>query len=263
MMHWKRMTYDDFKLQLVKNLLIDSPIDSKEFSTISPEKLTDLIFESVYKNYRIKSELIAKQGFPVIKDIFENSSRHFELVAIPVSDGINTMQVLVNLKKAYDTKGKEIWLSIEKGVVLSIIDDAWKEQLREMDDLKQSVQSATYEQKDPLVVYKLESFNLFKQMVQKINTDLISFLVKANLPFQTAENVAEVRAPERTDMSNLRVGRDDSVPSSAPMMPNRTAEQQVTQPIHVEKKVGRNDPCPCGSGKKYKNCHGQLSFKTL
>ncbi len=251
--------FDEFKLALVKNLLIDSPVDRKEFSSISPDKLTDKIFESVYNNYKLKADLIAKQGFPVVKDIFENSSRHFELVAIPVSDGINDMQVLVNLKKAYDSKGKEIWLSIEKGVVLSTIDDAWKEQLREMDDLKQSVQGATYEQKDPLVVYKLESFNLFKQMVQKINTDVISFLVKANLPFRTAENVAEVKAPEKTDMSNLRVGREDAVSNSAPVVPNRTAEQQVTQPVHVEKKVGRNDTCPCGSGKKYKNCHGLSS----
>ena len=247
--------FDEFKLELVKNLLIDSPIDKKEFSNISTEKLTDLIFETVYKNYKLKSELIAKQGFPVVKDIYENSNRHFELVAIPVSDGINTMQVLANLKKSYDSKGKEIWLSIEKGIVLGIIDDAWKEQLREMDDLKQSVQSASYEQKDPLVVYKLESFNLFKVMIQKINTDIISFLVKANLPFHSAEDVAEVKAPEKTDMSKLKIGREDQT-SSSHALPNRTAEQEVTQPVRVEKKVGRNDPCPCGSGKKYKNCHG-------
>jgi preprotein translocase subunit SecA len=258
--------FDEFKLQLVKVLLIDSPVDAKEFANTSPDKLTEKIFEAVYKNYRLKSELIAKQGFPVVKDIFENSSRHFELVAIPISDGINTMQVLVNLKKAYDTKGKEIWLSIEKGVVLSIIDDAWKEQLREMDDLKQSVQSATYEQKDPLIVYKLESFNLFKQMIQKINTDLISFLVKANLPFQRAEDeakVKEVEAAEKTDMSNLRAGREDFGADTRQKYQdarmNRTGEQEVTQPIRVEKKVGRNDPCPCGSGKKYKNCHGTNS----
>ncbi len=245
--------FDDFQLELVKILLIDSPIDRKEFQSISSDKLTDMIFESVYKNYRLKSELLAKQSYPVVKDIYENSNRRYEHVAIPVSDGINTLQVLANLKKSYETKGKEVWLSIEKGIVLALIDDAWKEHLREMDDLKQSVQSATYEQKDPLIVYKLESFNLFKQMVHKINNDIISFLVKANLPFRSSDEVSEVKAPEKTDMSKLRIGREDA-PSS---VPNRTAEQQVSQPVRVEKKVGRNDPCPCGSGKKFKNCHGK------
>jgi preprotein translocase subunit SecA len=250
--------FEDFKLQLIKILLIDSPINNKEFQSISQEKLTDLIFDTVYKNYKLKSDLIAKQSFPVIKDIYENSNRRYEHVAIPVSDGINTLQVLANLKKSYETKGKEVWLSIEKGIVLALIDDAWKEHLREMDDLKQSVQSATYEQKDPLLVYKLESFNLFKLMVHKINTDIISFLVKANLPFQSTAEVSEVRAPEKTDMSRLKTGRDDFSEGRSRENPiiNRTAEQEITQPIRVEKKVGRNDPCPCGSGKKFKNCHG-------
>lgn len=253
----ERNDFDDFKLELVKHLLIDSPVDRKEFSSISPDKLADKMFEEVYKNYKLKADLIAKQGYPVVKDIYENSNRHFELVAIPVSDGINTLQILANLKKSYDTKGKEVWLSIEKGIVLAIIDDAWKEHLREMDDLKQSVQSATYEQKDPLIVYKLESFNLFKIMVQKINTDIISFLVKANLPFATPEKVTEVNAPQKTDMSKLKVGREDGSPATRQERPGmRTGEQEITQPVRVEKKVGRNDPCPCGSGKKYKSCHG-------
>jgi preprotein translocase subunit SecA len=186
----------------------------------------------------------------VIKDVNENNT-HFENIAIPLTDGIKTLQVIVNLKKAYEEKGHEVVQSVEKGLSLALIDDAWKEHLREMDDLKQSVQSATYEQKDPLLIYKFESFELFKTMLQRINKDVCSFLMKGALPGMQP-NIHEARAPRPVDLSKLKTGRDDSYAQA-----NRTSEPQRPQPVKVEKKVGRNDPCPCGSGKKYKQCHGR------
>ena len=162
------------------------------------------------------------------------------------------MNVVVNIKKAVENGAKEISLSVEKFITLGIIDESWKDHLRELDDLKQSVRNATYEQKDPLLIYKLESFNLFKQMIQKINTDVISFLMRADVPMQDGSQVREQRA-RTIDRAKLKEQRNDLLSQAN----SNTQERQVTQPIHVEKKVGRNDPCPCGSGKKYKNCHGR------
>ena len=249
--HQDEGDYEGFRLDLIKVMAVDSPFKEKEFLADSKEELTDKLFDYVYKAYRDKSQRIAAQAYPVIRDVYENNSR-FENIAIPITDGIKTMQVIANLKKAYDDKGKEVILSIEKGITLAVIDDAWKEHLREMDDLKQSVQNATYEQKDPLLIYKFESYELFKTMVQKINREICSFLTKGNLPLQEASDVKEAHRPQRTDMSRLKEERTDMLSQIG-----KTGEQQITQPIRVEKKVGRNDPCPCGSGKKYKNCHGQ------
>lgn len=249
--HQDEGDYEGFRLDLIKVMAVDSPFKEKEFLADSKEELTDKLFDYVYKAYRDKSQRIAAQAYPVIRDVYENNSR-FENIAIPITDGIKTMQVIANLKKAYDDKGKEVILSIEKGITLAVIDDAWKEHLREMDDLKQSVQNATYEQKDPLLIYKFESYELFKTMVQKINREICSFLTKGNLPLQEASDVKEAHRPQRTDMSRLKEEHTDMLSQIG-----KTGEQQITQPIRVEKKVGRNDPCPCGSGKKYKNCHGQ------
>jgi preprotein translocase subunit SecA len=249
--HQDDRNFEGFRLDLIKVMAIDSPFGEKEFLGDTKEELTEKLFTSAYKAYREKSQRIADQAYPVIREVYENNSR-FENIAIPITDGIKTMQVIANLKKAYEDKGKEVILSIEKGITLAVIDDAWKEHLREMDDLKQSVQNATYEQKDPLLIYKFESYELFKSMVQKINQEICSFLTKGNLPLQEASDVKEAHRPQRTDMSRLKEERTDMLSQIG-----RTGEQQITQPVRVEKKVGRNDPCPCGSGKKYKSCHGQ------
>ena len=148
---------------------------------------------------------------------------------------------------------REVTLCIEKSITLGLIDNAWKEHLRELDDLKESVQNATYEQKDPLVIYKLESFNLFSAMIEKINEEVISFLMRADIPVQDADNVREHRA-RGIDRSKIKEQRNDLLSQAH----SNTQQKEITQPIRVEKKVGRNDPCPCGSGKKYKNCHGKL-----
>jgi preprotein translocase subunit SecA len=240
--------FEGFTFELLTTFAAECPFDEKEFSSGNKTKLTDQLFDHIYKSYRSKAKHIAELAYPVIKDVYENHPR-YQFIAIPITDGIKTMQVAPNLKRAYDDKGMEVSLAIEKGITLGIIDDAWKEHLREMDELRQSVQSASYEQKDPLLIYKLESFNLFKTMLQKVNKDIIGFLSRANLPVQQADQVKEAHQ-QRTDTSRLRTDRND-------VLSQRTSEPVVTGPVKVEKKVGRNDPCPCGSGKKYKACHGK------
>ncbi|MFH1937013.1 MAG: SEC-C metal-binding domain-containing protein, partial [Bacteroidota bacterium] len=184
-----------------------------------------------------------------VKNVFENDTR-YENIAVPVTDGMKSMQVVASLKKAYEDKGKEVVLAIEKGVVLGMIDNAWKEHLREMDDLKQSVQNAAYEQKDPLLIYKFESFELFKAMVMRTNKEIISFLIKCDVPMQ-ADNVQEAQT-RKMDRQRLKEERSDLLSQAH----STTQERNRPQPVKVAKKVGRNDPCPCGSGKKYKHCHG-------
>jgi len=244
--------YQGFTMELLKTLAIESPVSEKEFFSANHDSITQKLFETVSKLYREKSHFIAEKTYPIVRDVYERETR-YENIAIPITDGMKTMQVVANLKKAYEDKGREIMIAIEKGITLAIIDDSWKDHLREMDDLKQSVQSATYEQKDPLLIYKFESFELFKKLIQKINKEIVSFLIKGRLPIQDASNVREARAPRGLDNRSLKTERTDMLSQA-----HRTSEPQVTQPVRVEKKVGRNDPCPCGSGKKFKQCHGRI-----
>jgi len=157
---------------------------------------------------------------------------------------------VLNIKKAVETEGRELIRAISKSIVLFRIDDCWKEHLRDMDDLKQSVQNATYEQKDPLLIYKFESFNLFSQMLEDLNKDVLSFLLRAFIPLRDASEARE-SAPQqpKRNMDQMQTSRTDLVTNGG--------EQKSKMPVHVEKQVGRNDPCPCGSGKKFKNCHGK------
>lgn len=244
--------FEGFRLEVLKDMAVNINITEDEFLHGSKEETIEKLFNHVYDAYKAKMKLIAEKAYPVIKDVFEKETG-YENIAIPITDGRRQRQAVANLKKAYENGGREITLSIEKSVTLSMIDDAWKEHLREMDDLKQSSQNASYEQKDPLLIYKLESFNLFKSMVQKTNRDITSFLLKANLPLQDPSNVREAQTPKRADRRRLQESRDDLLSQSH----SNTQQKQKPQPVKVEKKVGRNDPCPCGSGKKYKNCHGR------
>ena len=157
--------YEAFKIDLIRLLAIESPISETEFNDASVEEITDKVYQKCYASYQLKSEGIAQQAYPVIKDVFENQSATYENIVIPFTDGLKTLQVVTNLKEAHESEGGNIAESIEKSVTLAIIDDIWKEHLREMDDLKQSVQNAVYEQKDPLLIYKFESFNLFKALI--------------------------------------------------------------------------------------------------
>jgi preprotein translocase subunit SecA len=248
--HQETGDLDGFKMEMIRNLGIDVPFDHNTFADTKAARLTEEVYEIAYRRYREKIETISHQAFPVIREVYENTGEQYENIAIPVTDGFKTMNIIANLKKAFETEGREVSLAIEKSITLAIIDNAWKEHLREMDDLKQSVQNATYEQKDPLLIYKFESFELFKRMLQKINKDIISFLIKAKLPVNDPSRLKAADAPRRTDMSRLSAGRSDVA------RPNDGGSRRV-EPVRVEKKVGRNEPCPCGSGKKFKNCHGQ------
>ena len=241
---------EGFKIELLREFATDSPFGENDFQTLDTSELSNRLYDHVYKQYKAKNEAIAKKTFPVIKQVFENETQ-YENIAIPVTDGLKTLQVITNIRRALEDKGKEVPLSIEKGIVLGMIDNAWKEHLREMDDLKQSVQNAAYEQKDPLLIYKFESFELFKSMVQRTNKEIISFLIKADVPIQV-DNVQEAQRPRKMDRSRLKEERSGLLSQANA----NTQEKAKPQPVHVEKKVGRNDPCPCGSGKKYKNCHG-------
>ncbi len=240
--------FEGFKMEVYRNLGIELPFDERGFLDTKSAKLADELFDQASKRYREKIQTVAQLAYPVIKDVYEKAGERYENIAIPVTDGMKTMNVLANLKKSFETEGREVTLSIEKGITLAIIDNTWKEHLREMDDLKQSVQGAAYEQKDPLLIYKFESFELFKRMLQKVNKDIISFLLKAQLPVKDPSQVKAADAPGRTDMSKLNAGRSD--------LPGRDSRGKA-EPVRVEKKVGRNEPCPCGSGKKFKQCHGK------
>ncbi len=241
--------FEGFTFELLRTFGVEPPFNQQEFIEGKSEKLNDMLYAKAIESYKRKNEQIAETAFPVIKEVYEKAAQKYENIAIPITDGIKTLNMIANLKKAYETNGREVSLSVEKGITLGIIDDAWKDHLREMDDLKQSVQGAAYEQKDPLLIYKFESFELFKRMIQKVNKDIISFLGKARLPVRDPAQIQKGTEKERTDMSKLQTGRSD--------LPGGRAGGEKVQPVRVEKKVGRNEPCPCGSGKKYKQCHGK------
>ncbi len=242
--------YYGLKMEVLSTMGMDLPFGEDEFKRAKLDVLAEKLFDEALEVYNNKTRIIGEKTLPVIENVHKNTQ--YENILIPFTDGKKSMNVVVNLKRAVENGAKEISLSVEKFITLGIIDESWKEHLRELDELKHSVQNAHYEQKDPLLIYKFESFNLFKQMIQKINTDVISFLMLADVPMQDNNQVREQRA-RAIDRSKLQEQRTDLLSQSH----SNTQERQVTQPIHVEKKVGRNDPCPCGSGKKYKNCHGR------
>lgn len=249
--------FEDFNLELMRLMSIESPVPEAEFNKLNPDDITENIYKNMISTYSRKVEGIAKQAYPVIKDVFERKAAQYKNIVVPISDGKRVFQIITNLEAAYNNKGKELVKSYQKQIVLATIDESWKEQLREMDDLKQSVQNATYEQKDPLLIYKFESFNLFKQMVAKVNKDIVSTLIKGHIPINDPNEVKEAEARRRTDMSKYSTSKSDMPEMAGPDGEQQRKEPQKLQPVRVEKKVGRNEPCPCGSGKKFKSCHGK------
>ena len=250
--------FEGFNFELIKTLAIESPINEDDFLNIKAAEITDKVYQSVMKNYQSKNVVIAQAAFPVIQNVFENQPG-YENIVVPFSDGSKSLQVITNLEKTYKSQGKELITSLEKSVSLAMIDNAWKEHLREMDDLRQSVQGAVYEQKDPLLIYKFESFELFKQLLTRVNREIVSFLVKANLPAQNPDMVRQAQEQRTSLANNVRTTRSE-IPDYARGQRDAATQQQgepqKQQPIIAEKTVGRNEPCPCGSGKKFKNCHG-------
>ena len=248
--------FEGFDFDLIRSFSMDSPIPDSEFKKASSDAVTEKVYTKVLDTYSRKVESISAQAYPVLKDVYDRMSHTYENVVVPISDGVKVYQVVTNLKASAESEGRELARSYEKTVVLATIDDAWKEHLREMDELKQSVQNATYEQKDPLLIYKFESFELFKTMLTKVNKDVVSTLMKGHIPTQDPEQVKEAQRKRQVDMSNLRTSKSDFSQYSNTGGGGSSDRNQKTEPVRVDKKVGRNDLCPCGSGKKYKNCHG-------
>ncbi len=243
--------FEEFKLELIRTFSMQSPISEDEFKKENPEVIAEKIYDVVLENYKRKVEGISKQAFPVIKNVYESKSESYENIVVPFTDGLKMFQVVTNLKKAYESNAEDLVRSFEKVSILATIDDSWKEHLREMDDLKQSVQNASYEQKDPLLIYKFESFNLFKSMVETVNKSVVSSLMKGHIPLSDPEDVRQAEDRKRTDMSNLKTTKEE-------MGRGREREEpKKMEPVRVAQKVGRNEPCPCGSGKKFKQCHGK------
>jgi preprotein translocase subunit SecA len=245
--------YNGFTLELLRSLSLESPVDENSFQKLEAEQITTKVFELAQETYKRKSDFICQQAYPVIKDVYEHQAALYENIVVPITDGTKVFNVVTHLQKAYESRCRELIRSFEKTAILHNIDEAWKEHLRELDDLKTSVQNATYEQKDPLLIYKFESFELFKQMIEKVNEDIVSLLMKGQIPIRESSEVQRAQAPKRTDLSKMSTRHDEFGGGSGN---GQSREQQKAQPVRVEKKVGRNEPCPCGSGKKFKNCHG-------
>ncbi|HEY9533747.1 MAG TPA: preprotein translocase subunit SecA [Mucilaginibacter sp.] len=250
--------YEGFRLEIIRLFSVDLDISQDEFAGTSINALTDKVFAEVTDFYKRKSEGIAQQAFPVLKDVYNTRGNIIESIVVPFTDGMRGLQVAVPLKKAVENNGIEVIKSFEKNVTLALIDDAWKEHLREMDELKQSVQNAVYEQKDPLLVYKFEAFNLFRSMLATVNKEMVSFLFRGGIAVQqSAGDVQEAKPQPKTDMRQMRTSKPELVGGGSGLPDfEDTRELQKPTPIRVEQKIGRNDPCPCGSGKKYKSCHG-------
>lgn len=242
--------YEGFSLEFIKVCGYECPIDETTFMKNRVKDNVEALYENVYAYYKERLANLGKLAFPFVKNIYEAKSYRYENIAFPITDGKRMITAIAPIEKSYNTEGKEISLSVEKSITLQIIDNAWKEHLRELDDLKQSVQNASYEQKDPLLIYKFESFSLFEKMLGGINKDITSFLCRATLPIAEQQQVKETDLP-KTDNKGITTSRKEET------RPNNPSEPKKIQPVHVEKKVGRNEPCPCGSGKKYKNCHGK------
>ena len=245
--HAEGMPYQDFEEYVMAQLSIDLGFDESFYSNTKGDKLADALCKQMQAVYERRMNTLAEKVYPFIKMIFEKQGNMYKNIAIPISDGRKMLTLSVDLEKAYNTQGKEIAKALSRSIILYQIDEHWKQHLRDMDDLRQSVQNAAYEQKDPLVVYKLESYNLFATMLEELNKDVLSFLLRAFVPLREDSEARPAQAPRSQDMSNMRTQRNDLTTNG---------EQKARTPIHVDKKIGRNDPCPCGSGKKYKNCHG-------
>lgn len=234
-----------------------SGISEMDFKEKKGIELQEILFKNIKNHYNRKLNSIAEKAWPVIRKVYEDRGKVLKYIVVPFTDGRKIIEVLVDLEKAYKTKGKEIIHAFERMTTLAHIDENWKEHLRELDDLKQSVQNATYEQKDPILIYKLESFNLFEKMLGKINMEVLPMIFKGDILTQDPDRVEEAKMPKKSDFSRLRESRPDHFEGTK--MPEGIAtgaEESKKMPVRVEKKIGRNDPCPCGSGKKYKNCHG-------
>ena len=256
--------FEGFKLEVIRVFSSESPFTEDEFTSSKADALIDKLVHSLVEGYSRKKETVAERAFPVIANVFETQGEKFTNIVIPFTDGIKSLNVVVNLAKTYELKGSNLPLAFEKNITLAIIDEQWKEHLREMDELKTSVQNASYEQKDPLLIYKFESFELFQKMLDRMNREVISFLFKGDLPNAENTRVSEAQQKkEKVTASRPELAQRQAAPAPAQngggqqQQPLPNGPQKKPEPVTVGEKIGRNDPCPCGSGKKYKQCHGK------
>ncbi|MCF8256159.1 MAG: preprotein translocase subunit SecA [Flavobacteriales bacterium] len=255
--------FENFKLNMIMTFGTDPELEEQEFHNGRPDAITDRLVSQLIERYERKKASVAERAFPVIANVFETQGEKFTNIVIPFTDGIKSLNVVVNLKNTYEKRGTDLPLEFEKNIVLAIIDQQWKDHLREMDELKTSVQNASYEQKDPLLIYKFESYELFKLMLDRMNREAISFLFRGDLP--NAENTQVRQAPQQQQQRVVasKAELPGNVSSSAPTQgqpqgrPMPPPPVEKPQPVHVGEKIERNAPCPCGSGKKYKQCHGK------
>ncbi|MBQ2566324.1 MAG: SEC-C domain-containing protein, partial [Bacteroidales bacterium] len=247
------MNFEDFSSYVMGKLSIDPGFDADFYESAKPDELVGKLYDHMQETYGRRMDTMSEKVYPFIKQVYEKQGSMYKNIAIPISDGRKMLTLSVDLEKAYNSQGKEIAKSLSRSIILYQIDEHWKQHLRDMDDLRQSVQNAAYEQKDPLVVYKIESYNLFESMLDDLNRDVLSFLLRSYIPLRDDSEAHAAKAPQRrTDMSRMQTTRPSDLTTNG--------EQRSNAPVRAEKRVGRNDPCPCGSGKKYKNCHGKDIF---
>jgi len=231
--------YSNFEFELIRFSSTTSPFTEEEFASKDERELVDELFELVYNHYKDKVQRNAVAAFPVIKDVYEKQGDRYERIVVPFTDGIKSLNVITNLKDAYESEGQQLVEDFEKNITLAIIDDTWKDHLRKMDDLKQSVQNATYEQKDPLLIYKFEAFELFKEMLDKVNKEVLSFLFKGELPSQSPQQVSQARERKQ---EKVQLSKEEFVSQTQDTQTNQSQPQQITETIvRTERKIGRNE----------------------
>ena len=245
--------YDAFRIEVMKHLAIEPEISKETFDSSELANVGDTLYHQAKEFYNRKWTVAREQMLPTLSGILEQNGDRIENVVIPFTDGIRGVQIYAPLKESVENGAQPVLQGLEKGITLSLIDEAWKDHLRAMDDLRNSVQMASYEQKDPLLIYKFEAFNLFKQMLLETNRNIVSFLLRAGIPVQEAPPQAAREVPQHTDMSQLHSNREEQEEYY------KEEEQQPIRktPVQAGPKIGRNDPCPCGSGKNFKQCHGK------
>lgn len=254
------LDYEGLKAEVLQVFAMEVPFDEEEFRAKKAKDLSVAVAESAIETFKRKMDKLADIANPIIKNIYETKGQMYENVLIPITDGKRVYNIAANLRRAYETDCKEVVKEFEKRMLLYVIDDEWKEHLRQLDDLKQSVQNASYEQKDPLLIYKLESYNLFADMLNRLNRRALAILLRGQIPMnqRQSEDLRQAQTERRQDYSKYRTQKDNIENRAQHNAAQRdTRELQKPEPYRAEKKIGRNDPCPCGSGKKYKNCHGK------
>ncbi len=255
--------YEGCKEEFMHVFAMEVPFSNDEFVNTKHDILAESSFQSAMDAFKRKTERIQTVAWPIIKQVYENQGAIYERIMVPITDGRKMYNIPCDLKEAYETECKSVIKQFEKSILLHIIDDCWKENLRELDDLKHSVQNASYEQKDPLLIFKLESVKLFDNMVNSMNNRIVAILMRSGIPEMQQEDVREaapeqpVQHPQYTENKHNLSDEQLTDPNQAAAAAHDTRSPQPQAPIVKDKLPGRNDPCPCGSGKKFKNCHGR------